>query len=227
MACLRFVPSRSRRALTASAAFTALLLAGCAQQKEAGYYAPQRESTLTDAQHQAQRQGARAPSQIQLGFGEEALKERERQAKAEANAQAAQEQGTDAKREDIRPLREPKTFLGTIPCLTGDSCPAARVTLTLAPNGQWRSRTQELGASAHTATQGCWDIIGSQPWRIVLRSQQTAAASSFTFVNDNVLRVDAYNGVRPTLEYRLTRQPDVDGIDELNTAPAPQCEDRS
>src|SRR5690606_10462411 len=106
------------------------------------------------------------------------------------------------KREDIRPLREPKTFLGTIPCLTGDSCPAARVTLTLAPNGQWRSRTQELGASAHTATQGCWDIIGSQPWRIVLRSQQTAAASSFTFVNDNVLRVDAYNGVRPTLEYR-------------------------
>lgn len=201
-----------------------LALAGCAQQQETSRYRAQ-ESTLTDAQAQAQgRTASRPPSQIQLGFGEDAPK---RGAQAPATEAEQADKAAIATQAVPQPLREAKTFLGTLPCLLGGACEASRVTLTLAPNGQWRARTQPLtasGASSTTAQQGCWEVIGTAPWRIRLSVAGTeSSAASFTFVNDNMLRVNAVNDHKPLLDYHLTRQADVDGIEELNTANAPAC----
>src|SRR5690606_1048712 len=90
-----------------------------------------------------------------------------------------------------RPLAEPKTFLGTVPCLSGDSgCSAQRVTLTLAPSGEWRARTVLLDNpdAQPLVQQGCWDVIGTQPLRIMLQQKSQASMANLTFVNDNVLR---------------------------------------
>jgi len=208
------------RPAAAGLALIVLALAGCAQQRTPGYYSAERDSTLGDARAQAQGRGTgHAPSQIQLGFGENAPK---RQAGAPTAAEQADKAAIAA---TVRPLREAKTFLGTLPCLGGaPACPASRVTLTLAPNGQWRARSQPLEGGKASTDQGCWDVIGTEPWRIVLRAAKSETSrASLTFVNDNMLRVNTVNDLQPTLHYHLTRQPDVDGIDELNGAPAPEC----
>jgi len=205
------------------------LLAGCAQQKAPGYYATPQESTLTDAQQHAQgRRGARAPSQLRIGFGE-TPEERARQA---AQASQAAEGAATAPAGDgavlARPLQEPKTFLGTVPCITGEpNCAASRITLTLAPAGEWRARVERVGAPAGTAPMtghGCWNVIGTDPLRIMLQSADQLRTSSYTFLNDNVIRVDLYNDVRPLLDYHLTRQADIDPIDELAGQPALVCD---
>lgn len=193
-------------------------MAGCAQQQAAGYYDTPRDSTASDAQYQAQgRSSAHAPSQIQLGFG----------ANQEKNKpQTAQDQATENATIKARALTEAKTFLGTVPCLAGNACSASRVTLTLAPGGQWRSRTVMLdnpGAKNNIAEQGCWSVIGTQPLRILLQTKSEAVKANLTFVNDNVLHINAINEIQPTLDYRLTRQQDIDPIDELASQPALQC----
>jgi len=200
-----------------------LAVAGCAQQQTAQQRV--QESTLTDAQAQAQgRANSHRPSQIQLGFGEDDT----RQSQTQAPASEAQQADKAAIATQTRPLREAKTFLGTLPCLLGGSCEASRTTLTLAPNGQWRARSQPLmaGTSPSATTQhGCWEVIGVQPWRIRLRTiESESSAASLTFVNDNVLRVNSVNDHQPMLEYHLTRQADIDGITELDSATAPVCE---
>lgn len=193
-------------------------MAGCAQQQAAGYYDTPRDSTASDAQYQAQgRSSAHAPSQIQLGFGANQEK---------IKPQTAQDQATENATIKARALTEAKTFLGTVPCLAGNACSASRVTLTLAPGGQWRSRTVMLdnpGAKNNIAEQGCWSVIGTQPLRILLQTKSEAVKANLTFVNDNVLRINAINEIQPTLEYRLTRQQDIDPIDELASQPALQC----
>src|SRR3546814_12052284 len=63
--------------------------------------------------------------------------------------------------------------------------------------------------------QGCWDVIGTTPLRIMLKLNEQASMATLTFGNDNVLRINTVNDVTPTLEYRLTRQADIDAIDEL------------
>jgi len=199
-----------------------LVLSGCAAQQETVRY-QQPESTLTDAQAQARgRSTSLAPSQIQLGFGEDAPRR-----EAQAASTEAQEANREAIAAQVRPLREAKTFLGTLPCLLGGTCDTSRVTLTLAPNGQWRARSQPLsgsGASATTAQQGCWEVTGTSPWRIRLSLDNSkASTASFTFVNDNLLRVNSVNDQQPLLDYHLTRQADIDGIDELSGAAAPSC----
>lgn len=196
-----------------------LLLAGCAQQREPGYYATNTESTLSDAQYQAQGHSReRAPSQIQLGFGKEAKR---------AAPAAPAESKPAANAATVRPLTEAKTFLGTIPCMTSAyACSAARVTITLAPSGEWRSRTVPLGADkAHApiTEQGCWEVVGSSPWRIILQTPNKVTRANLTFANDNVLRVNSINDVKPTLNHHLTRQPDVDAISELANAATLQC----
>lgn len=207
---------------TLTACAVMVVLTGCAGQQESVRY-QQPESTLTDAQAQARgRSTSLAPSQIQLGFGEDAAR-RESQAAATEAQQATRE----AMAAQIRPLREAKTFLGTLPCLLGRTCDTSRVTLTLAPNGQWRARSQPLsgsGTTAATAQQGCWEVTGNSPWRIRLSlDNSTASAASFTFVNDNLLRVNTVNDQQPLLDFHLTRQADIDGIDELSGSPAPSC----
>lgn len=201
------------------AAVFALTLAGCAQQKTAGYYNTPHDNTESDAQSQAQgRYTARAPSQIQLGFGAN----QENKQPPTAQAQAAEDLAVKA-----RALSEPKTFLGTVPCLvSNNACSATRVTLTMAPGGQWRSRTVALDgpdAKNTVVQQGCWDVIGTQPLRILLQMKNDVVKANLTFVNDNVLRINAINEIQPTLEYRLTRQQDIDPIDELASQPALQC----
>jgi len=213
--------SGARRLVTVAAL---LALAGCAQQQPVSSQHRNQESTLADAQAQARgRSTSGAPSQIQLGFGENAPKR---------TAQTPPTEAAEADKAAIvaqtRPVREAKTFLGTLPCLLGGSCEASRVTLTLAPNGQWRARSQPLaavGAASTTAQLGCWDVIGTEPWRIRLRiSGSDSSTASLTFVNENMLRVNSVNDHQPVLDYHLTRQADIDGIDELNAAKTPSCE---
>ena len=207
----------------AAAVLAALLLAGCAKDRPPGYYATEQDSTLSDAQYQAQgRSRERAPSQIQLGFGDTAKPEKATQStKPELATKAAIAGKT-------RPLLEAKTFLGTVPCLTNElKCSATRLTITLAPSGEWRSRTVALdtapGSQGTTTDQGCWDVVGTQPWRILLQTKSKNTMASLTFVNDNVLRINTINDVQPTLDYHLTRQPDVDSIKELSNPAALQC----
>ncbi|NYT68559.1 hypothetical protein [Pusillimonas noertemannii] len=212
------------RASLAAVAATLMALAGCAQQQQINQPRSQ-PASLSDAQAQAR--GNRAPStaasQVQLGFGQNAPRQ---------NAQDPATQSEQADKAAIaaqaRPVREAKTFLGTLPCLMGGACDASRVTLTLAPNGQWRARSQPLtngGAASTSAQQGCWDVIGVEPWRIRLRlSGSESSTASLTFVNDNMLRVNSVNDHQPVLDYHLTRQADIDGIVELNSAKAPACE---
>jgi len=207
-------------------AAAAMTLAGCAQQRNPDYYAVGRDTTLSDAQQQAQGSApsARAPSQIQLGFGDQRRKPKGDQPSPQDVAQAELRAAT-------RPLLEAKTFLGTIPCLSSpDTCSAARITLTLAPSGEWRARTVALdpaaGAHGKSVQQGCWAVIGTGPLKILLQLKNDTPKASLTFVNDNVLRINTVNGVAPNLEYRLTRQAEIDGINELHDQPALKCPKR-
>lgn len=200
-----------------------LALAGCAAQQDAGRYQQAQESTLTDAQAQARgRSTSLAPSQIQLGFGENAP-----QREGQPQTNEVEQANKAAIAAQARPLREAKTFLGTLPCMLGGACEASRVTLTLAPNGQWRARSQPLAASGSASTtthQGCWEVTGTAPWRIRLSpSGSESSTASFSFVNDNVLKVNSVNDHQPLLDFHLTRQADIDGIEELNAAKAPAC----
>ncbi|MCC2597608.1 copper resistance protein NlpE [Pusillimonas sp. MFBS29] len=194
-----------------------LALAGCAQQQTPGYYDVQRDTTSADARQQAQgRNSAQAPSQIQLGFGDNQP--------ARPIGQEVQEAEPVIK---ARPLAEARTFLGTVPCLSNDgNCSATRITLTLAPSGEWRSRTVFLDAPGQNniTQQGCWDVIGTRPLRIMLTTGKQAGMANLTFVNDNVLRINMINDMRPTLEHHLTRQADVDGIDEISNKTPLQCD---
>lgn len=228
-----------RPGLLAIVVASAFIAAGCAKQQAPGYYETGPESTLSDAQHHAQgRTIQRAPAQFQLGFGNTAEPPAAEAtatpaapgagAPAAANAPDAAAAGTTAgTTATIRPLREAKTFLGTTPCLLDgrQNCPATRITLTMAPNGQWRARTTRLEGTgpASSVEQGCWSVVGTNPWRVILETDGKATKGRMTFITDNVLRIDTINDIRPTLDYRLTRQAEVDGIDELAGRPAPSC----
>lgn len=191
----------------------AALVAGCAGQSAPGYYETPRESTLSDAQHQARGRGdATAPSQIQLGFGDT----------AEETAGKAAEEDADAAPGLPAPLRRAGTFLGTVPCLeAGGNCPAQRLTLTLAPSGEWRARTEYLpaGEQPPLVQRGCWNRVGETPLRIQLETENKVGKGVFSFASNNVLRVVLLNDLKPGLDVRLTRQADVDGISELQGAP--------
>ncbi|MGE4123933.1 MAG: hypothetical protein AB7E59_01545 [Pusillimonas sp.] len=218
-----------RPAMLAAIVTSAFIAAGCAKQQTPGYYETGPESTLSDAQHQAQgRTMQRAPSQLQLGFGTTQEKPAADTANATTAPVPANVPDTGAALPaTIRPLREAKTFLGTTPCLLDgrQNCPATRITLTMAPNGQWRARTVQLDGANPVTTleQGCWSVVGTNPWRVILETDGKAAKARLTFMTDNVLRIDTINTIRPTLDYRLTRQAEVDGINELANSPALNC----
>lgn len=205
------------------------LLTGCAQQQRpVGYYDTPHDTTLADAEQQAQgRRGSRAPSQLQIGFGETGAPKAHKHTPASAAAEPDHAESSASTSMDVRPLLEPKTFLGTVPCVNSDaSCGAMRMTLTLAPSGEWRARTVPVaGATDGSAIiqQGCWDVMGNHPLRIILQAQGQESSTGLTFVNDNVLRINMYNDIRPILDYHLTRQADIDPIDELASQPVLNC----
>lgn len=219
--------NRYRATASLSLAIGMILLAGCAQQQAAGYYDTPHENTLSDAQQQAQGgRGSRAPSQLQFGFGEA-----ETTRTAPPPAEVVESAGTGnppVSPSQPRPLLEAKTFLGTVPCVTGTAdCPASRITLTLAPSGEWRARTVRVdtpGISQPIIQQGCWNVTGTDPLRIMMQTLKQESTTSLTFVNDNVLRIALYNDTRPILDYHLTRQADIDPIDELASQPAVNCD---
>ena len=196
----------------------AALAAGCAQpQQSAALYDSSRENTRLDAESQAMGRSPKASPQIQLGFG----------GTGEAPPADASQQAEAATSAIPRPLAEARSFLGTVPCPSGMACEASRFMVTLAPSGEWRARTTLLVGnlpSQALTEQGCWNIIGNDPLRIALvHANQDTAKADLVFVNSNLLRVQAINGVQPVLEHRLTRQADLDPIDELKNRPALNC----
>ncbi|MFY3158379.1 copper resistance protein NlpE N-terminal domain-containing protein [Achromobacter xylosoxidans] len=123
---------------------------------------------------------------------------------------------------------QPQTYMGTLPCFSpAMQCTAQRVTLTLAPNGRWRGRTAYLEndpkKAAPVVEQGCWDATDERPPRVILLDGQGNVRVEFVVAANNVLRVRSVAGQTPNLNYNLTRQPDLDPIDELAKAKVPQC----
>lgn len=198
-------------------------LAACAQpQQSAERYDSSRENTRRDAESHAMGASPRAASQIQLGFGTTGA------ADAATPAAAAETPQSATPATAPRPLAEARSFLGTVPCPSGMACEAARFAVTLAPGGEWRARTTLLvgnQARQNLVDRGCWNIIGNDPLRIalVVHGKQDITLADLSFVNNNTLRVHALNGVQPMLEHRLTRQADLDPIDELKDRSALAC----
>lgn len=221
-------------------AVAALGLAGCSQQRQAGYYAPPAESTITDAQDQAQdarnRSLVRAPSQLQIDLRRDAPAARNGvsalqtppEAQATASSQPVPVEAGAAPAPLSRVIPQPQTYLGTLPCFhPGMQCTAQRITVTLAPNHRWRARAAYLDESHQDGSalvdQGCWRELAERPPRILL-VERNGNVRADLLLAANTLRVLAVNGQAPNLAYSLTRQPDLDAIDELSGEPAPNCD---
>jgi hypothetical protein len=126
-------------------------------------------------------------------------------------------------------IPQPETYLGTLPCLSpGMQCNAERFVLTLSPNGRWRARTVYLNASVDSgkpiAEQGCWGTSTADQPRILLMDLKGNARADFIMTANNVLQLGSVGGKRPNLAYHLTRQPDLDPIDEVGREPAGACQ---
>ncbi|MCO7636911.1 copper resistance protein NlpE N-terminal domain-containing protein [Kerstersia gyiorum] len=246
------LPTRpARRALTPLATLlgAALLLSACASSPD-GAYSSQAENSATDARNQYQdfrgREAVRAPSQLQISLPDRNnARKNANAAEAEVVAQA-QVPDTEAP-PDVRAasgdgpavlpepayegspwLRDTQTYLGTVPCFTGDeSCRAQRVTLTLSPNGRWRSRTITIDPPSNPpdsfTDQGCWRVSGDNRERITLyNTDRTQSIASFSFSHGNALILRQLHEQGSRLTYRLSRQPEIDPISELGQA-APNC----
>ena len=125
-------------------------------------------------------------------------------------------------------LPQAETFVGTIPCASpSEQCSAQRITLTLGPNGRWRSRATYLASqgqpAAPQAEQGCWSVTGDHPAHVLLLDAKRNPQSELVASADNVLSIKAIRGRAPLLAYTLTRQPDLDPVDELSKQPPPNC----
>ncbi|HLS43697.1 MAG TPA: hypothetical protein VK026_10515 [Paenalcaligenes sp.] len=206
-----------RSLATTTALMLGILAAGCAQQPVSSSDSNiARDSTLSDAQNKARgREHARATSQIQMGFGD--------------NAQVEAEQTVDQaiiEARQVRELIEPQTFLGTITCPSSNSlCVPQRTTLTTAPSGVWRMKLEAVDASAATHHfTGCWYPVGTEPTRIILQSSEGVSVAELSFVNAQQLRVHSFNQVRPTLDTYLRQQAIIEAIPELDNTPAPVCQ---
>lgn len=222
------------------------------QMQQPGYYNPPAASSTTDAIEQAESpygsQTLRAPSQIQIGLkgrGSDAAPVQGTSASANQMSQpgqvaqsgqgqqpvttgatAAPAAAADTLQATLFP--EPLTFAGTLPCFHPEmKCSAQRITITLAPNGRWRARATYLEQAAQSGAaltdQGCWRAIPQAVPRIVLLNPSGNVRAELAQTSSNVLRLISINGDSPNLTYTLTRQPDLDPIDELNKTKAPTC----
>ncbi len=220
-----------------------VLLAGCAQMQQQmqqpGYYNPAPASSATDAIENAEgpygTQTIRAPSQIQIGLNNRGADAAPTQgtAKPTARTAAGSAQGAAAATEAADSLQaslfpEPLTFAGTLPCFHPEmKCSAQRITISLAPNGRWRARASYLEKSVQSgvplADQGCWRVIPQAVPRIILLNPSGNVRAELALSSTNVLRLVSINGDAVNLTYTLTRQPDLDPINELNKTTAPTC----
>jgi uncharacterized lipoprotein NlpE involved in copper resistance len=213
-----------------------LLLTACSQMQQSGYYNLPTASSATDAQAQAESayatQAVRPPNQIQIGLKSSAPAQQQTGGNATANptpgatvATAVAATAPDTVRSELIP--EPQTFAGTLPCFHPEmKCVAQRVTVTMSPNGRWRARAAYLGQNNKTsqlADQGCWRATAQAVPRIVLLNNQNNVRAELAMTSTNVLRLISINGDLPNLTYTLTRQPDLDPINELNNQTSPSC----
>lgn len=208
-----------RRFRLALAPALLILLAACAQQRQPGYYQPAPAGTASDAMHRAQ--GGKdviAPSQVQLGFGPSTQARPDQAGQADTTAAPVAPAGEALP----TPLADTHTYLGTVPCIDDMQCPTARMTLTLAPDGQWRARSTALDTSKAVTRMGCWYLTGTQPARIMLQIGQNTVAQ-LQFASNSTLRILTIKGQRPMLDYTLRRQADIDPIQELASHPAQAC----
>lgn len=222
-----------------------VVLVGCAQMQQQmqqpGYYNPPAASSATDAIEHAEgpygTQTMRAPSQIQIGLknrGADAAPTQGAaapvagQASAATAASQAADSASSADTLQASLFPEPLTFAGTLPCFHPEMmCSAQKITITLAPNGRWRARAAYLDQAAKSgaplADQGCWRVIPQAIPRIVLLNPSGNVRAELAQSSSNVLRLISINGDSVNLTYTLTRQPDLDPIDELNKTQAPAC----
>ncbi|MDP4968939.1 MAG: copper resistance protein NlpE [Burkholderiaceae bacterium] len=213
-----------------------VLVVGCTQMQQQmqqpGYYNPPAASSATDAIEHAESptgsQTIRAPSQIQIGFKGRASDA----APVPGQTGASSSQGATAVAE-TRSLQaslfpEPLTFAGTLPCFHPEmKCSAQRITLTIAPNGRWRARAAYLEQANTSGTpladQGCWRVFPQTVPRVILLNPAGNVRAELALTSSNVLRLVSINGDSTNLTYTLTRQPDLDPIDELSKNAAPNC----
>lgn len=215
---------------------SALLLSACAQMQQPGYYNLPAASSATDAQAQAEAayatQAVRPPNQIQIGLNASAPNQQQAGVNPTANAvgnpastNMSAPAATDTLRGELIP--EPQTFAGTLPCFHPEmKCVAQRVTITISPNGRWRARAAYLGQNNKTsqlADQGCWRATPQAVPRIILLNGQGNVRAELAMTSTNVLRLISINGDMPNLTYTLTRQPDLDPVNELNNQTSPNC----
>jgi hypothetical protein len=208
------------------------------QLQQPGYYNPPAASSTTDAIEHAEApygsQTMRAPSQIQIGLkgrGSDAAPVQGQPSGApQATTNAAQGAIAAAANNSLQAslFPEPLTFAGTLPCFHPEmKCSAQRITITLAPNGRWRARAAYLEQASKSgsplADQGCWRVIPQAVPRIVLLNPSGNVRAELALTSTNVLRLVSINGDSVNLTYTLTRQPDLDPIDELNKTSAPNC----
>ncbi|MFY9136644.1 hypothetical protein [Zwartia sp.] len=221
-----------------------VLLVGCAQMQQQmqqpGYYNPAPASSTTDAIENAEgpygTQTMRAPSQIQIGLNNRgadaaptpgtAKPATQTAAGSAQNTAAAAAAAADSLQASLFP--EPLTFAGTLPCFHPEmKCSAQRITITLAPNGRWRARASYLEQAATSgkplADQGCWRVIPQAVPRIILLNPSGNVRAELALSSTNVLRLVSINGDSVNLTYTLTRQPDLDPINELDKTTAPTC----
>lgn len=187
------------------------LLGACAQQSDPSYYDTGRASTQTDARHRAQGNGnVIAPSQLQLGFGDTKKANNNQQERPVAQMPVPDN------------MADTRTYLGTIPCSDQSQCSVQRMFLTIAPDGQWRARNASTSGTVNSLKKGCWVLTNTEPVRFNLLEQENNYAT-LEFTQSNVLKLVRINGQRPLLDSGLTRQADIDPIDELASAPAENC----
>lgn len=230
-------------------------VAGCAEQKQEGYYDLPRGNTVHDAQVMGTgadyRPVVRAPAQLQIDL--KAPTPTQQQQMDAQRARAVQEGRTAEDGQPVPPpavasanndatpapapspsaaerslVPQPQTYMGTLPCFAaGMECEAQRITLTLAPNGRWRGRSAYLDSSAAQgkpiAEQGCWQVTDEKPPRVFLIGPDNNTRAEFVVSANNVLRLRSIAGVTPNLNYTLTRQPDLDPINELAKQTPPKC----
>jgi len=207
-----------------AAGFVLLLMAGGCAKHDPSYYDLPQSGSATDASNQARSAYNRgvisAPSQIQFDL------------KANESAGVAPAETLNA---DAEPaghaavITQAQTYLGTLPCFHQElKCTGQRITLTLAPNGRWRARVGYLHATGQSGAdlmdQGCWRAIVERRPRILLLESDDNVRAELIMTDNNVLRVRAVNGEALSLAYRLTRQPDLDPMDELAKASPPVCD---
>lgn len=201
-----------RKAILLAAIGSLLVLGACAQQSDPNYYEISRGSTQTDARHRAQgNETTVAASQLQIGFGN---KKQQTESKSAAHNSVQQSLPNN--------LADTRTYLGTVSCINKSACSVQRMTLTLAPDGQWRARNADLNGKINDTQLGCWVITNDDPIRLNLKANDHVYAT-MEFTQSNVLKMVRLNGQQPLLQSHLTRQADVDPIAELAGKPAENC----